>query len=54
MEKTNNDLIFIGKQIEFNEELFMKQLEDLKIAAYADSQEIRKIVKEVVSTYSYE
>lgn len=54
MKKTANDLIFIGKPIEFNETLFMRQLEDLKIASYADSQEIRKIVKEVVSTYNYE
>lgn len=54
MKKTDNDLIFIGKQIEFDEELFMKQLGKLKVASYADSQEIREIVKEVVSTYSYE
>lgn len=53
LAKTDNNLIFIGKPIEFDEtELFVK-LADLKKKAYEDDPEMKKIVKELVPTYQY-
>lgn len=54
MRDTDNKLIYIGKPIEIEEELFKKQLEKLKELAYRDDKDIRKIVKEIVETYQYE
>ena len=50
--KTDNDLIHIGKPLAFNEEDFLKNLESLMEAAYANKEEkIRMLVQETVSTY---
>ena len=54
MRDTSNKLIYIGKPIEIEEEVFKKQLEKLKELAYQDDKDIRKIVKEIVETYQYE
>lgn len=52
LEKTDNDLIHIGKPIAFDEEKFLEQLEKLAIVAYLNKEEkIRNIVQEMVSTY---
>ncbi len=52
LEKTDNDLIHIGKPIAFDEEKFLGQLEKLMEAAYANKEEkIKGLVQETVSTY---
>ena len=53
LEKTENDLIHIGKPIKFNEDLFLNQLDKLQTAAYANKEtKIRGLVQETVSTYN--
>lgn len=54
LKKTANKMIFIGKPIEFDETKFEQQLEQLDRAVRQESDDIRKMVKEIVSTYSYE
>ena len=52
LEKTDNDLIHIGKPIAFDEEKFLGQLEKLMEAAYANREgKIKGLVQETVSTY---
>ncbi len=52
LEKTDNDLIHIGKPLAFNEEGFLKQLEELMNAAYSNKEdEIRELVMSIVNTY---
>ncbi len=53
LQETANKLIHIGKPIEFNEEEFFRQLNELKEEAYeeADQEEIRTWVKRLVPTY---
>ncbi len=51
IEKTENDLIHIGKPIQFDMVNFMGQLEELADACYSNDEEIRKLVKTVVTTY---
>lgn len=52
LEKTDNDLIHIGKPIAFDEDEFLKQLEKLATAAYANKEDkIKELVKETVNTY---
>ena len=51
LQETENKLIHIGKPIEMDEELFLRQLEELKRIANEDSANIRRKVKEIVPTY---
>ena len=52
LQKTDNDLIHIGKPLAFNEEEFLKALENLMEAAYANKEaSIREQVKQIVQTY---
>ncbi len=52
LQKTDNDLVHIGKPIAFDEEKFLEQLEKLMEAAYANREDkIRALVQETVSTY---
>lgn len=51
MKKTENELINIGRPIEFDEDKFIGQLEDLMIAAYQERTDIRDLIEEVVPTY---
>ena len=54
LTKTANRMIFIGKPIEFNEALFMRQLELLMQGAVAESTHVREDVKAIVETYQWE
>lgn len=54
LKKTANKMIFIGKPIEFDEEKFEKQLEQLARDTKQEAGDIRRVVKEIVSTYCYE
>lgn len=52
LQKTDNDLIHIGKPLAFNEEEFLESLEQLMDAAYANKEEkIRQLVQETVKSY---
>lgn len=51
LQKTANDLIFIGKPIEFDETEFFDKLAELKTIAYTDGLEIRQKVREIVPSY---
>ena len=50
--RTDNELIHIGKPLAFDEEVFLKKLENLMETAYANKEEsIRNYVEEMVATY---
>lgn len=51
LQSTENERIHIGKPIEFDEEEFLKDLEELYQAAYAETDHMKKIVKKIVPTY---
>lgn len=51
MHKTPNRLIFIGNPIDFNEENFIEELEELRAAEYESFDKIREKLREVVPTY---
>lgn len=51
LQSTENELIHIGKPIEFDEEEFRKQLEILDEMSRTDSYKIKEKVMEVVPTY---
>lgn len=53
MQETGNKLIHIGKPIEMDEKLFLRQLDRLSKAADNDSRMIKQLVKEIVPTYIY-
>lgn len=52
LKSTENELIHIGKPLEFDEEEFLKDLEDLYQAAYAETDDMKHIVKKIVPTYN--
>ena len=54
LKETKNRMIHIGKPIEYNEEEFEHQLERLKAASLDETSDIRKVIKDIVSTYHYE
>lgn len=51
LQKTANDLIFIGKPIEFDRKNFFEQLVDLKKTAYEDDSEMKQLVRNMVPSY---
>lgn len=51
MQETANKLIYIGKPIEMDDEKFAEQLERLNTAAKSESDDIKHIVAEIVTTY---
>lgn len=53
LQNTENQLIHIGKPIEFDKKKFLKQLDELKEAMNQDSRRIRQMVQEIVPTYHY-
>ena len=50
-QKTANDLIFIGKPLEFDEVHFLSQLRELEKAAMEESPDIKEKVAGIISTY---
>ncbi len=54
LEKTSNKLIYIGKPIEFDEEKFQEQLDQLGKIAKQETGDVRRCVKEIIGTYHYE
>ena len=51
LKTTPNKLIHIGTPIQFDTDLFRKQLDELMLAAYQNSETITEKVKEMVPTY---
>ena len=51
LKKTDNDLIHIGNPVPFDEEVFLSRMGDLMGAAYANREDIRDLVRELVPTY---
>jgi FlaA1/EpsC-like NDP-sugar epimerase len=51
LQKTDNDLIYIGNPIKFDGDAFLEKLEGLMLAAYANKGNIRQLVIDMVSTY---
>ena len=51
MRETSNKLIHIGKPIEFDENQFAWDLEELRRAAEDETKDIRKLVQKMVPTY---
>lgn len=54
LKQTANKMIFIGKPIEFDMELFEKQLDKLIADAKREDRNIRMNIREIVPTYQYE
>ncbi len=53
LEDTENKLIHIGKPIVFDEDKFLQHLEELKNVCLLEPLEIRKMIKEIVPTYTF-
>ena len=51
MKKTDNELIHIGKPIEFDVEEFLSELEELARAGYENDNDIVKMVEKIVPTF---
>ena len=51
LKKTDNELIHIGMPIPFETDEFLKNLDDLMMAAYKNSPDIKEKVQKIVSTY---
>ena len=54
LQSTKNSLIYIGKPIEMDDELFQKQIKELEEASKEESDHIKELVAEIVPTYKYQ
>lgn len=54
LQKTANDLIFIGKPIAFDKSLFFEHLISLKKMAYEDDPQMKSVVERLVPSYQAE
>ncbi|MCD7817455.1 MAG: polysaccharide biosynthesis protein [Lachnospiraceae bacterium] len=54
LQKTANQMIYIGKPINFDKEQFMEQLKMLNETANDETSDIRAAIQAVVPTYHYE
>ena len=51
LKKTANELIFVGKPLEFDEVHFLSRLKELEEKANSESHEIKELVADIVPTY---
>lgn len=51
-EKTKHELIYIGNPIPFNEETFLRELEELRSYAGVDNVKMMEVIHRLVPTYS--
>ena len=51
MGKTANEMIFIGKPLELDEDSLFEDLENLKTQAYQETDKMKQIVHKLVPTY---
>ena len=54
MKETPNSLIYIGRPIEIDEDVFFSKLKELSDSSRVEGSDIRPIVKSLVPTYHYE
>lgn len=54
MQDTENAMIHIGKPIELDEDVFFKQLHELKQATERESGDIKGMIRDIVPTYVFE
>jgi FlaA1/EpsC-like NDP-sugar epimerase len=52
IQNTQNNMIHIGQPIEIDENKFLRQLEELRDICVMEPVEIRKLIKEIVPTYT--
>lgn len=52
LQQTANGLISIAKPLQFDEESFWSTLEELKVQAHAETEDMKKSVKKLVPTYT--
>ena len=50
---TPNKRIHIGKPIDLDENIFFKQLDELYKVAYEENKDIKDLIKQIVSTYTF-
>ena len=53
LKETANKMIYIGKPLEFDEQIFEKQLKNLENASLEEAENIRELLKEMVPTYNF-
>lgn len=53
LKSTENELIHIGKPIEFDHEEFKRQLNELDVISREEPEKVKKLVKDIVPTYKY-
>lgn len=51
LKQTENELIHIGKPIEFDESVFIEELQTLEKAVVDETQDVRTMVQKIVPTY---
>ena len=51
LEKTANDLIYIGHPVDFDSDVFLGRIDELMEAAYSNSEDIRSLVVSLAPTY---
>ena len=51
LEKTANDLIYIGHPVDFDSDVFLGRIDELMEAAYSNSEDIRTLVVSLAPTY---
>jgi len=51
LQKTANDLIYIGKPLEFDEDEFLNELKKLERAAIDEDEKVKELVAGIVTTY---
>ncbi|MCH5187485.1 MAG: polysaccharide biosynthesis protein [Oscillospiraceae bacterium] len=54
LETTPNHLIHIGRPVDFDVDVFMSQMKELTLLCYDNSEDIRTMVRKMVSTYEPE
>ena len=54
LKQTENELIYIGEPIPFDEEQFRSQLAKLEAAAEEEKEDIRPLIRDIVPTYHWE
>ena len=52
LQKTAHGMIYVGKPIKFDDEVFQKQLAELDVLSKGENERIKEIVAEIVPTYT--
>lgn len=52
MKATANKMIYIGKPMDFDVDVLFQKIEEMKVAVHTETSDIRRLIKEVVPTYT--